>query len=180
MVYDLENGLIETAKKPSQVTFVPGIAALLKHTTSLGYKNIIISNQAGLGIRKISQENFDAVKETMIEGLKKRGAVIDSQYYCFHHPFASIAKYKKKCSCRKPEPGLLFQAAKEHNIDLSKSWMIGDSVYDVLAGKAAGCRTILLAYLFESEYLRILEKKLNGVKPDYLIKDLKEAHDIIL
>jgi D,D-heptose 1,7-bisphosphate phosphatase len=180
MVYDLENGLIETAKTPSQITFVPGIIEVLKHTTSLGYKNIIISNQAGLGIKKISQKNFDAVREAMTERLKKRGAVIDEQYYCFHHPFASITKYKKKCDCRKPEPGLFFQAVKEHNIDLSKSWMIGDGVNDVLAGNAAGCRTILLANLYESEYLRILEEKLNGIKPDYLIKKLKEAIDIIL
>ncbi len=179
MVYDLEQGLIETAKKPSQIAFVPGIAELLKHTASLGYKNIIISNQAGLGIKKISQKNFDAVREKMTGRLKKEGAVIDAQYYCFHHPFASITKYKKKCDCRKPEPGLLFQAAKDHNIDLAKSWMIGDSVYDVLAGSAAGCRTILLAFLYESEYLRILEEKLNGKKPDYLIKKLVEAIDII-
>ncbi len=179
MVYDLEHGLIETAKKPSQIAFVPGIVELLKHTASLGYKNIIISNQAGIGIKKISQKNFDAVRETMTERLKKQGAVIDAQYYCFHHPFASIAKYKKKCDCRKPEPGLLLQAAEEHNIDLSKSWMIGDSVYDVLAGNAAGCGTILLAFLYESEYLRILEEKLKGTKPDYLIRELKEAINII-
>ncbi len=179
MVYDLEHGLIETAKKPSQIAFVPGIVELLKHTASLGYKNIIISNQAGMGIKKISPKNFAAVRESMTERLKKRGAVIDAQYYCFHHPFASIAKYKKKCDCRKPEPGLLFQAAKEHDIDLAKSWMIGDSVYDVLAGNAAGCRTILLGYIHETEYLRILEKKLNGIKPDYLIKKLNEAINII-
>lgn len=179
MAYDLEHGLIETAKKPSQIAFVPGIVELLKHTTSLGYKNIIISNQAGLGIKKISQKNFDAVREEMTVRLKKEGAIIDAQYYCFHHPFASIIKYKKKCACRKPEPGLLLQAAKEHDIDLTKSWMIGDSVYDVLAGSAAGCRTILLAFLYESEYLRILEEKLKGTKPDYLIRELKEAISII-
>lgn len=74
MVYDLEHGLIETAKKPSQIAFVPGIVELLKHTASLGYKNIIISNQAGIGIKKISQKNFDAVRETMTERLKKAGS----------------------------------------------------------------------------------------------------------
>lgn len=179
MVYDLEQGLIETAKKPSQITFIPGIVELLKHTASLGYKNIIISNQAGLGIKKISQKNFDSVRESMMERLNKHGAVIDAQYYCFHHPFASIAEYKKKCDCRKPQPGLLFQAAEDHNIDLAKSWMIGDSVYDVLAGKASGCRTILLGYIHETGYLRILEEKLNGKKPDYLIRELNEAISII-
>ncbi len=179
MVYDLENGLIETASAIDQITFVPGIINLLKHTASLGYKNIIISNQAGIGIKKISEEKFNSISDEMLERLRKQGAIIDAQYYCFHHPYATIEKYKKKCDCRKPKPGLLHQAAKEHEIDLKKSWMIGDSVNDVLAGEKAGCKTILLANLYESEYLHILEEKLQGTKPDYLIKKLKDAISII-
>ncbi len=179
MVYDLENGLIETAKTPSQIEFVYGIVDLLRHTTSLGYKNIIASNQAGIGIKKISEENFNVVKEEMIKRLKAQHTIIDAQYYCFHHPHAAIPQYRKVCDCRKPKPGLLLQAANDYNIDLSKSWMIGDSVNDVLAGSAAGCKTILLANLDESEYLRILEEKLHGTKPDYLIKKLTEAIKII-
>jgi D-glycero-D-manno-heptose 1,7-bisphosphate phosphatase len=179
MVYDLENGLIETAGKPSQIDFEFGIIQLLKHTTSLGYKNIIISNQAGIGIKKISEKSFNLVKDEMSKRLAKQKAKIDAQYYCFHHPHASIEKYKKTCNCRKPKPGLILQAAKDHSIDLSKSWMIGDSVNDVLAGNSAGVKTILLANLHESEYLRVLEEKLHGIRPEYLIKKLTEAVQII-
>lgn len=179
MVYDLENGLIETAKTPAEIEFIYGSLELLKHTSSLGYKNIIVSNQAGIGIKKISKKSFDVVTQEMTKRLNSSGAFINAQYYCFHHPYATIARYRKVCDCRKPKPGLLLQAANEHDIDLVNSWMIGDSVNDVLAGKAAGCRTILLANLHESEYLHILEEKLSGVKPDYLIKQLTEAIKII-
>jgi len=179
MVYDLETGVIETAKTPNEIDFVHGSFDLLKHTSSLGYKNIIISNQAGIGIKKISEQNFNLVKNSMTQQLKEKGAPIDEQYYCFHHPHATTEKYKKVCLCRKPKPGLLLQAAAEHDIDLSASWMVGDSVNDVIAGHAAGCRTILLANLHESEYLHILEEKLQGIKPDFLIKKLPEAIDII-
>jgi len=179
MIFDSEEGIIQTASTPSQIKFIPGVIDILKHTSSLGYKNIIVSNQAGVGTEKISITNFNKVKDKMTDRLMLEGAKIDDQYYCFHHSTATISEYKKICDCRKPKPGLLFQASKDHNLDLSKSWLIGDSINDVLAGHAAGCRTILLANLNESEYLHLLEKNLKGIKPDFLIKDLKEAINII-
>jgi D,D-heptose 1,7-bisphosphate phosphatase len=179
MVYNLEFGTIDTPRNPSEISFIPEIFDLLKYTTSLSYKNIIISNQPVIANKKISKEGFEAIRNEMFEKLKEQNAVIDGDYYCFHHPNALVSEYKKSCKCRKPQPGLLFKAAKENKIDLSKSWIIGDGVNDVLAGHSAGCRTILLANLYESEYLRVLEKNLGGVKPDFLIKNLKEAIEII-
>lgn len=179
MVYDRENGIIETVRNPSQIAFVPGIIDVLRHTTLLGYKNIIISNQPNIAIKKVSKESFEEVTQTILDNIKKQGAHIDAGYYCLHHPFAALEEYKKDCDCRKPKPGLILQAAKEHDIDLSKSWVIGDGVNDILAGHAAGCKTILLGNILESEYLRVLEEKLGEVKPNYLIKKLKEAIEII-
>lgn len=179
MFYDLENGLIESVKTPSQIELVYGIVDLLKHTAPLGYKNIIISNQPDIGLKKVNEKNFNLINKSLIEKLNAEGASIDSQYYCLHHTFALVEKYKKNCDCRKPKPGLFFQAAKEHNIDLAKSWMIGDGLNDIIAGHKAGCRTILLANIAESEYLRILEEKLNGLKPDFLVKKLNEVNEII-
>ena len=76
------------------------------------------------------------------------GAYIDGLYYCPHHPHkgyeGEVAELKIECDCRKPKPGLLFKAAKDFNIDLNKSWMIGDSENDIHAGLAAGCNTILV------------------------------------
>ncbi len=80
----------------------------------------------------------------MQEELAKEGTLLDGEYYCFHHPEAKVDRLKGNCECRKPKPGLLLQAAKDMDIDLSQSWMIGDNITDVKAGVAAGCRTILV------------------------------------
>ena len=105
--------------------------------------------------------------ETM---LGAQGAYLDGIYVCPHHPHrgyeGEISELKFDCDCRKPKPGMLLQAAKEFNIDLSASWMIGDSEADVLAGKAAGCRT---AYLGTENYAQ-----------DVTTQILDEAIDCIL
>ena len=74
-------------------------------------------------------------------------------YYCPHYPDGKIQKYKIECDCRKPKPGLILQAAREHDIDLSNSWMIGDILNDVEAGNRAGCKTILLDNGNETEWI---------------------------
>ena len=115
----------------------------------------------------------------MIDLLKKDGTVFDDQYYCLHHPYALIPKYKKKCQCRKPGIDLIKQAQKKYNIDLKKSWFIGDATFDVIAGKTAGCKTILVANVEESAYLKEFEKRLGNVRPDYVVKNLGEALSLI-
>lgn len=179
MIYNISHGNIHTALNSSQIKFVHGIFKLLNKTKNLNYKNIIISNQPDIGLKKISINNFKKNRQKINQILQKKGIQLEAEYYCFHHPFAKIAKYRQVCDCRKPAPGLLFQAAKDNNIDLKNSFFIGDGITDVLAGGSAGCKTILLANISESESLRILEKKLKGKKPDYLVKNLEEVIKII-
>lgn len=179
MHYDPDHGTVDTIRHPDQVEFVFGIFNLLRETKKLGFLNIIVSNQPGIALKKVSEGNFQAVKEKVANSLKKEGVVIDAEYYCFHHPFAKLYQYRQRCSCRKPEQGLLLKAAKEHDIDLKQSFMIGDGVGDIIAGSRAGCKTILLGNIFQAEYLRIIEEKLGKVKPDYLVKKLTEAISII-
>lgn len=174
MVYDKENSFIHPAFQPSDVKFAPGIFDLLKTTKEKGYKNIIISNQPNIGLKRTTEENFQKVKGTIDEELKKNGVPFDGQYYCFHHPFAAVDKYRQKCDCRKPGIDLLLQASKDFDIDLKQSWMIGDGVADIIAGHNAGCKTILVANIYEAGYLKILEEKLGDIKPDYLVKNVKE------
>lgn len=173
MIYDPESGYIHTALCPSQVQLMPGVVELLKTAKAMGYKNIIVSNQPDIGLNRISKKNFEAVKEKVHDDLQRQRVTINGEYYCFHHPFAEIEEYRKRCSCRKPQPGLLLTAAKDLDLDLTSSWVIGDGVNDVIAGHRAGCKTILLANVFESEYLRLVEENLNGIKPDILAKNLK-------
>jgi len=175
MCYDRQSGTVDIARCAEEVELMPGIIELLKKSKKKGYLNILISNQPQIGLKKINKKNFRKVKEKWTELLKKEKVILDGQYFCFHHPFAKILKYKKACKCRKPNPGMILQASKEFDIDLRKSWFLGDGVNDVMAGKKAGCRTILLGNIIETEYLRVIERKLKGIKPDLLVKNLREV-----
>lgn len=179
MVYDLESGYIHTALHPKHVNLVEGIIPLFKKAKKLKYKLIIISNQPNIGLGRISKENFEKVRLRMHQLLSKKGIVLEGEYYCMHHPYASISKYRKECQCRKPKTGLFIQASKDFNIDLKKSWVIGDGVYDIIAGYTVECKTILVGNLMEAEYLRILEEKLGTIKPTFLVKNIKEIKNLL-
>ncbi|MBI2476197.1 MAG: HAD-IIIA family hydrolase [Candidatus Taylorbacteria bacterium] len=177
--YDPEYGVIESPLNTAQVRLVFGIVPLLKWAKKLGYLLIIISNQPNLALAKTSEANFARISRKIKGLLKKEAVTIDAEYYCFHHPFAKVKKFRKKCDCRKPGVGLFLEAAKEHDIDLNSSWTIGDGVADVLAGKAAGCKTMLLANIDAAENLRIIERQLGDIKPDFIIKKLTDAVPLI-
>lgn len=179
MHYNLEFGTIDTPTTVKQITFIPGIFEFLQFAKKQGYMLILISNQPGVGIKKISFTRHNEMREYITKTLREEGVAFDGQYYCMHHPYASIKKYKKICTCRKPKTGFFLQAAKEFDIDLKKSWMIGDGVGDIIAGNAAGCKTILVGNILEAEYLRILEEKLGKSKPTYLVKNLSEIKSIL-
>ena len=100
----------------------------------------------------------------------------DGEYYCLHSPRALIKKYKVNCDCRKPKPGLILKAAQEHNLDLKKSFFVGDSLTDVQAGKAAGCKTVLIGQM--TDMLNRMMKKHHAV-PDFMISSLIEIEDIL-
>jgi D-glycero-D-manno-heptose 1,7-bisphosphate phosphatase len=125
----------------------------------------------------LTQETFEKIRGKMREQLEKEGAFIDGEYYCFHHPGAVIESLKAHCDCRKPESGLLSQAAREMDIDLSQSWMIGDGLTDVKAGKGAGCRTILLGRM-KCELCHLMDDE--DARPDAIASNLSEAVPIIL
>lgn len=179
MVYNRENGLVHTVLDKSQIKFVPYIFKLLIKIKRLGFKIIIISNQPDIALKKISAKSFIAITKTINKKLEEKGIFFDDEYYCFHHPYSRLKKFKKKCTCRKPGISLLVKAAQKHHINLKKSWFIGDGVNDIIAGHKAGCKTILLTNSEETEYLRIFEEKLQGIKPNYIVKNLKEVIAIL-
>ena len=179
MHYDRNFGTIDTPLSVKQIEFVPGIFEFLHVAKNLGFLLILISNQPAVGIKKISLQTHKKMKAYIKKTLQSHGVTLDGEYYCLHHPYASIPKYKKDCVCRKPKTGFFIQAVKDYNIDLKQSWMIGDGVYDIIAGHNAGCKTILVGNIVEGEYLDILEKKLEGIKPDYLVKYISEAKNFI-
>lgn len=179
LVYFPEAGIIDTPIKVDQVKLNFGIDKLITYAKKLGYLVIVISNQPALGLNKISEKDFEAVDKKIEDMLLEKGIKLDGVYYCFHHPFAKIAKYRQKCNCRKPNTEFFSKAANQFNIDLSDSWMVGDGIDDIKAGRKAGCKTILLANINSTENLRIIEEQLGNIRPDFIIKKLPEALEII-
>ena len=105
--------------------------------------------------------------------LKEKGARIDAIYYCPHHPGATIEKYKIDCECRKPKPGMLKQAERDLDLDLKRSFLIGDKMSDIEAGYRAGCKTILVLTGQGNDELKKISKM--NIKPGYISNDLYTA-----
>lgn len=127
---------------------IPGVADAIRKINESGYLAIVVTNQPVIARGEVTVAQLDEIHRKMATELGKAGAYVDAIYYCPHHPDkgfkGEISELKFDCDCRKPKPGMLLQAAKDFNINLLQSYMIGDSVSDIHAGKAAGCKTILL------------------------------------
>lgn len=180
MIYNTELGIVHTAIDPKQVELIYGIDSLLISAKKMGYLLILISNQPDIGLRKISEKNFNAIKNAIKIKLKSKGISLNAEYYCFHHPFAEINKYKSKCKCRKPNTLLYKKAIEKYNIDPKNSWTLGDGVFDMISGKIIGSKTILISNVNETAYLEIFEKNLGKRSPDYVVKNLDQARQVIL
>ena len=147
------NGFITS---PDQFELIDGVCEAIKMINSSGYLAIVITNQPVIARGEVSFETLRAIHDKMETELGQKGAYVDGIYYCPHHTdkgfIGERLAYKCNCNCRKPKPGMLLQAAKDFNIDLSNSYMIGDSENDLQAGRAAGCNTLLV-----SEEMRLFE-----------------------
>ncbi len=127
---------------------LPGVAEAIKEINKSEYLAIVITNQPVIARGEVTLEELDEIHKKMDTLLGKEGAFINGLFFCPHHPDKGFPgerpEYKIVCECRKPKPGMLIEAAKQFNIDLTQSYMIGDSKSDVEAGEAAGCKSILI------------------------------------
>jgi len=121
-----------------------GAVEAIKLLNQSGYKVIIVTNQAGVAKGYFSEEKLQEINTGLLEIMTGQGAYVDKIYYCPHHAEGTVEEYKKECSWRKPNPGMLMEAAREYDLDMANSFMIGDKISDIVAGHRAGCRTILL------------------------------------
>ena len=132
---------------PEEVHLLRGVAEGLRTLREAGYRLVVVSNQGGVARGAFTEDDVDAVHQK-IATLVDRGAsgqdVINRFYYCPYHPEATVEEYRRDHPWRKPQPGMLLQAARDMNLDLARSWIIGDQPRDVEAGRAAGCHTMLL------------------------------------
>ena len=116
----------------------------IKKLIDLGYIIVVITNQAGIARGLFSKEDYLLLTEWYLSDLGNYGVSILDVYHCPHHPNGVVKEYSYKCECRKPEPGMLYRAAREHNIDLSESILIGDKISDMQAGINAGLKSVFL------------------------------------
>jgi len=141
----------EYVKSWDEFTFLSGSVEAMTLLTRHNYKIFIITNQAGIQRRIMTEQNLRDIHMNLELELEKHNVEIEGIYYCPHG-------WDEGCECRKPKPGMLFQAAREHDLDLSKSTFIGDDERDLQAGNAAGCRTLLVDA--ESSLLRVVKEKI--------------------
>lgn len=129
---------------PAQVELLPGVAPALRAFREAGYMLVCVTNQSGVARGLITEEQIHAIHQRLAQLLEQQGVTLDACYYCPYHPEGTMEPFIREAQGRKPRPGMLLQAAKELNLDLTQSWMIGDSGRDVNAGLNAGCATIWL------------------------------------
>ncbi|MBR9705256.1 HAD family hydrolase [Candidatus Pacearchaeota archaeon] len=164
------------------IEVIDGVKETLFELKNKGYLLIVISNQPVIARGKASESEVDKLNEYINSEL---GGVIDKFYICPHHPemFDDVPdfarKYRIKCDCRKPLPGMILKAALEFDIDLDKSFMIGDMITDVICGKNAGCKTIMVKSGDSDKVIKSHVRIDINTKADYVVDGIREVLEII-
>ena len=171
-------------KNPSQFKLIPGVGSAISLLNDIGLKVVVVSNQSGVARGYLTEDDVKKVNQKMVNELGG-SCHIDAIYYCPHHPEMGSKAYKKECDCRKPNPGMLKFAAQDLNLDLERSFIIGDKMDDILTGYRVGCETILVLTGKGRDELEAYTKPnkqlpKNWIKLDYIASDLSEAVLIIL
>ena len=124
--------------RPAQTEWVPGVFDLVRRARAAGLEAVVITNQAGIARGYFDETCFLAYMDWVAEAFRLEGCPLLATYFCPHHPKEGIGDLKVECDCRKPAPGMILRAARELDIDLANSWLVGDKAGDVEAGLAAG------------------------------------------
>jgi D-glycero-D-manno-heptose 1,7-bisphosphate phosphatase len=143
-LYNPLEGKPDTPYRLEDFRLLAGVARAVRAINEMGFLAVVVSNQPGVAKGRCDYAFLETVNAELTARLARQKAHLDAIYYCLHHPDAVDESLRVDCDCRKPNPGLLLRAARELNIDLAGSFMLGDSPSDIEAGLAAGCRTILV------------------------------------
>ncbi len=144
LVYRLSDARWDSPYSLEELQVLPYAAEAVRRIKQMGFLAVVVSNQPGVAKRLCTEAHLNTMTARLRQELARGGALLDGVYYCLHHPHALEDRYRQECSCRKPRPGLLLQAARDYGIDLGESYLVGDRLVDIEAGRAAGCRTIMV------------------------------------
>jgi D-glycero-D-manno-heptose 1,7-bisphosphate phosphatase len=176
LVFYNDQGRVGSPMSSKQLRVMPHVGETVKGLRDLGAKVVVISNQPGVAKKQISLNELLRMNQKIKKELAKKDTELDGEYYCMHHPSALIKKYRQVCNCRKPSPGLLLKASKDLDIDLERSFFVGDSLVDIKAGKAAGVKTILVGTMTDLLNRVIEEEK---ISPDYMVGKFSDVVQLI-
>lgn len=177
LIYHEEAGIIDSPFTVAQLKLLPRVGAAIKLLNQNDINVIVVSNQPGIAKNHFTEAILEEMTDKLEDELADLGAHLDGIYYCLHHPEATNSKYLEICDCRKPKPGLILKAAKELSVDLKHSYVVGDNLSDIQAGKAAGCRTILLGKP-KCELCHLMESE--NARPGHIAPNLYEAVQVML
>ncbi|PKN17939.1 MAG: D,D-heptose 1,7-bisphosphate phosphatase [Deltaproteobacteria bacterium HGW-Deltaproteobacteria-6] len=169
-----EVGYIENLNK---FRIIPAAFEAIRLINLSGLQAVVITNQAAIAKGLITEAFVGQTHELLQTELKQKGAAINAFYYCPHHPTEGSSAYRRICDCRKPAPGLLLQAAREMNIDLSSSYMIGDRYRDMEAAHRAGVKGVLVKTGYGADVLANAgpDEETPAGKPEFIAEDILEA-----
>ncbi len=174
LVEDPHSGAPESPLRVQDVALIAGAAAALRRLSQAGLLVVGVSNQPAAAKGTISLAQLMAVQARVLELVAAEGARFDAFRICLHHPHGTVPELTGECDCRKPAPGMLLNASRELGIDLQRSWMIGDTDSDVVAGQRAGCHTVLV------EHPSSAHKRDAALNPDAVVRTLAAAAELLV
>ena len=160
---------------PAQVKLLPNAPRALRRLKDRGFLLVVITNQSAIARGMLTEQKLGDIHARLKSLLAEQGVYLDGIYYCPYHPDAPVARYRRESELRKPAPGMLFAAARELDIDLEQSWIVGDDDRYIQAGRNAGCRTILI----DSHSTSPLVQR-GAAQADYRAVNLVEAANCII
>ncbi|HSR89217.1 MAG TPA: HAD family hydrolase [Candidatus Udaeobacter sp.] len=167
---------VELMHSVEELKLLPGAAQAIGLLNKLGFLVVVVTNQPVVARGIVGPKEIDNIHAVLIERLGGKGAKVDAIYFCPHHPEATMPKYRLRCHCRKPRPGMILKGLKKLNINPKKSFMVGDALIDVVAGKKAGLKTILVKT--GPGHAR-LDEKYKDIKPDFTVKNLLQMAKVV-
>jgi D-glycero-D-manno-heptose 1,7-bisphosphate phosphatase len=176
LVYHQDAGVIDAPFTRSLFKLLPRVPEAIRLLNDLGLRVAVVSNQPGIAKGRLKPEMLKAFERTMLSKIRTGGGRLHGIHYCLHHPEARVQRFRRSCHCRKPEIGLLEQAAAKLKVSLAECYMVGDGIPDLLAGSRAGCKTIFVGS-WKCEICQFTGAP--HVRPVFVARDLWEAAQFI-